>query len=154
MGGLLAVSNINFNGKPIFVDSFDSSDPTHSVWQTNWFFNGQNYGTYTNTLRSDNAMVGIDGSNINLFGTVIYGYVDTAPGGFVLTLAGDSVGDLSWIGPNPGSPLNTGIQPRPERDDMGMLFNDVALPIPTNLYYPAPTWLSPDYYPSGTNMEG
>ncbi len=44
-GGLLTVSGVNFNGNNVTVDSFDSSDPTKSLWQTNWSYNGQYYGT-------------------------------------------------------------------------------------------------------------
>ncbi len=148
-GGLLTVSNINFHGAPLVIDSFDSSDPTKSAWQTNWVYNGQNYGTYTNTLRSDDATVGTDSGYLNVSNSDIYGYVDTAPGGTVNTLKYGSVGELAWV--NVG---NSGIQPGHLLDDMNLVFSDVVLPTPANTYYPTPTWLSPGYFPTGTNIGG
>jgi hypothetical protein len=91
-------------------------------------------------------------------GDVIYGYVDTGPGGTVsLKGNGNSVGDQpNWIGPNPQSPWNTGIQPNHSRDDMNVIFDDAVLPIPTNSLNPtAPgVWYSTGFYPLGTNIDG
>lgn len=152
-GGLTAESSITI-GTGVTVDSFDSSNPDFSSWHTNWYFQGRNYGTYTNTLRTDHAAVATDGNVINLNGSVaIYGYVETAPGGSIaLKGNGTSVGDLAWIGPEPGSPLNPGIQPGHFKDSMALIFSDVVLPTPNNTWYS--TWLSPAYYSSGTNIGG
>ena len=149
-GGLLTVSGVNFNGNPVTVDSFDSSDPTKSLWQTNLTYNGTNYGFYSSSRRTADAIVGTDSSIFNLGNAQIYGFVDTAPGGGVSIQRNGSVGDLAWVGSG-----ISGIQTVPTnhlRDDMNMVFNDVVLPTPTNPYYPA--WLSPAYFPSGTNIGG
>lgn len=155
LGGLLALSNINFTSNQVVVDSFDSSDPTKSLWQTNLFYNGSNYGTYTNSLRTADAMVGTAGGYlVNVSEAVIYGYVNTAPGyGGPLFING-SFGDLAWIGPDPNNPINSDIQFGHQKADMAMSFNDVVLPTPTNDYYSTPTWLTPGYFASGTNIGG
>lgn len=125
---LTAQYTISFTANNCAVDSFDSSDPTHSVWHTNWFYMGHNFGTYTNTLRKDNAVVATDGSFLNAGNFAIYGYVDTGPGGTVSLKNGGSVGDFDWIGPDPTHPVNNGIQPGHFRNDMNVTFPDVVLP--------------------------
>jgi Immunoglobulin domain len=144
-GGFLCVSNFNFNGNNTLVDSFDSSDPTKSVWQTNRSYNGQYYGTYTSPLRTADATVGTDGSIVNVGNALIYGSVDTAPGGAVALQRNGSVGDVAWV-------PTAGIEPGHQYDDMNVVFSDVVLPPPANPYYP--TWLSPTYYSAGTNIGG
>lgn len=160
IGGITTSTFITLSGNNT-VDSYDSSDPSYSLWHSNWWFQGHNFGTYTNTLRADSAVVGTDVSVISLnLGDVIYGYLDTGPGGAALLHGYVSVGDLNWIGPNPQSPINIGIQPGHVRDDMNVVFNDVLGPTPINSLYnpgtdwPNGHWLSPGYYPSGTNIAG
>jgi hypothetical protein len=73
---------------------------------------------------------------------------------------GNSVGDLNWIGPNPGSPANTGVELGHQLSNMNAVFNNAFVPTPTNsLYYygtgwPSGRWLNPGYYSSGTNIGG
>ena len=144
------------------VDSYDSSNPSCSLWHSNWWFQGKNFGTYTNTLRTDQAIVATDLSVISILGgDVIYGYVDTGPGGAAsLKGNGNSVGDIGWIGMNPASPVNTGIEPNHARDDMNVVFSDIPGPIPTNsvynsaMGYPNGMWLDPYYISAGTNIGG
>jgi hypothetical protein len=152
-GGLLARTTMNFNGQKSYVDSFDSSNPAKSAWQSNWFFNGVNFGTYTNTRRSDEAVVGVDSNILNADGVAIYGFVDTGPGGTVSIKSGGTVGDLAWIGPNPGSPANSGIEVNHERSDMNVAFNDAVLPVPTNIWY-GTNWLAVTNLSSPTNIGG
>jgi hypothetical protein len=157
IGGLIAETSMTLGGNNV-VDSYDSSNPSYSLWHSNWWFQGHNFGTYTNINRTDQAIVGTDSSIITVNGgNVIYGYVDTGPGGTV-TLKGNnnSVGDLAYIGPNPQSPLNLNIQPGHERDDMNAVFDDTVLPIPTNSLNPTlpGVWYSPGHYSSGTNIGG
>jgi hypothetical protein len=45
---VVAITNENF-GAGAIVDSFDSSDPKHSDWQTSQFYQGHNYGVYPST---------------------------------------------------------------------------------------------------------
>ncbi|HKW30968.1 MAG TPA: immunoglobulin domain-containing protein [Verrucomicrobiae bacterium] len=134
-GGFLCVSNFNFNGNNTLVDSFNSSNFTQSVWQTNWSYNGQYYGTYTSSRRTAVATLGTDGSIIQVGDAQIYGYVDTAPGGGVSIQRNGSVGDLPWVdGGNPG------IEPGHQYDDMNIHLSDVVLPNPQNFWYT--TWLT------------
>lgn len=137
LGPLTAVSTIDFKGNNVTIDSFDSGDPHHSDWQTNWTYRGMNYGTYPtspmaasgdlNTAepykRKDNAFVATDGSNLNIGHGQIYGYVDTAPGGVVAISAGGSVGDVFWVGSQ-----QSGIQGGHNLNDMNVTFPGVLLP--------------------------
>jgi hypothetical protein len=161
IGGITAATTITLVGNNT-IDSFDSSDPSSSLWHSNWWYQGHNFGTYTNIRRTDQVTVGTDASILVINGGIsIYGYVDTAPGGTEnLNGNGDSVGDLAWIGPNPQSPLNTGIQSGHLQNNMNVVFNDVVGPTPTNsLYnsttgYPNGKWLDPYFISSGTNIGG
>ncbi|HEV2453825.1 MAG TPA: immunoglobulin domain-containing protein [Verrucomicrobiae bacterium] len=146
-GGFLCVSNFNFNGNNTLVDSFNSSDPTQSVWQTNRSYNGHYYGTYTSTLRTADVTVGAGGSIANVGNAFIYGSVDTAPGGAVSVQKNGSVGDLAWVDGG-----NFGIQPGHQYDDMNMVFSDVVLPTPQNVWYS--NWLSLPRLSTGTNILG
>lgn len=127
-GGLLAHYNIDFNGNNVSMDSYDSSSKTASYWRTNWFYQGHNFGTYTNTLRTANVVVGTDGSLLNAGNANIYGYAATGPGGQVTIGPQATIGDLNWIGPDPGHPLNNGVQPGHTRQDMNVPFIDPVLP--------------------------
>jgi hypothetical protein len=156
IGGLIATTTMTLSGNNT-VDSYDSSNPSYSLWHSNWWFQGRNFGTYTNTLRSDQAVVATDLQVISILGgDLIYGYVDTGPGGAAsLKGNGNSVGDLAWV--NGG---NSGIQSGHARDDMNVVFADAIGPIPTNSLYNAGTgwangrWLDPYYNSSGTNIGG
>ena len=161
IGGLIATTTMTLSGNNV-VDSYDSSNPLYSLWHTNWWFQGKNFGTYTNARRTDQAIVATDLSVITINGgDVIYGYVDTGPGGAAsLKGNGNSVGDIGWIGMNPASPINTGIQPNHARDDMNVVFSDPPGPIPTNNLWgahngnPNGKWLDAYYISSGTNIGG
>jgi hypothetical protein len=133
-GSLVAIIYINFSGNNVLIDSFNSLDPLHSNWQTNWVFMGTNYGVYpyTNamavnpdgtTKRKANGNVATDGLVIDVGNADIYGYVDTAPGGTAYVGANGSVGDVAWV--SAGTP---GIQPGYAHDDMNYTFPDVVLP--------------------------
>ncbi len=159
--GIITPTSITLGGNNI-VDSYDSANPSYSLWHSNWWFQGHNFGTYTNTFRTDQAFVGTDSSVITLNGgVIIYGFVDTGPGGgVVLKGNGNSVGDLAWIGPNPQSPANTGIESGHQLSNMNVVFSNVFVPTPTNSLYnygtgwPSGRWLDPGYYSSGTNIGG
>src|SRR5690348_2240388 len=160
-GGLIAKGNIKFLGSRTFnADSFDSSTNVHSVWQTNLFYHGMNYGIWSSSLGYDsnsppsktaNATIGTDGTSIsNSFETIkVCGYLDVAPGGTASLSSNCAVGDLNWI--QGGS---TGIQGGHIRTDMNLfLFKDVVLPTPTN--GADHNWLSVPVPPGGsTNIGG
>jgi hypothetical protein len=156
IGGITTTTTLTLPGNNT-IDSYDSSNPSYSSWHSNWWFQGHNFGTYTNTLRSGSVLVGTDLQVITLKGgDMIYGYVDTGPGGAVSLMGGGiSVGDLAWV--NGG---NTGIQSGHAREDMNVVFADAVVPTPINSLYnpgtgwPNGRWLSPAYYSSGTNIGG
>ena len=156
IGGLIATTTMTLSGNNT-VDSYDSSNPSYSLWHSNWWFQGHNFGTYTNTLRSDQAIVATDLQVLSINGgDLIYGYVDTGPGGAAsLKGNGNSVGSSPWV--NGG---NSGIESGHARDDMNVVFSDAVGPIPTNSAfnsatgYPNGKWLDPLHYASGTNIGG
>jgi hypothetical protein len=155
IGGITATTTITLSGNNT-IDSFDSSNPSYSLWHSNWWYQGHNFGTYTNTLRGDSVMVGTDLQVITLnSGDVIYGYVGVGPGGAASVRAGVSVGELTWV--NGGI---SGIEPGHLRADMNVVFSDVVGPAPRNSLYNSATgwpngrWLDPGYYSSGTNIGG
>ncbi|MDD5139381.1 MAG: immunoglobulin domain-containing protein [Verrucomicrobiales bacterium] len=146
LGPLAAWTTMDFKGNNVTVDSFNSSDPAASLWQTNRFYQGTNYGIYTSAKRQANAVVGTDGLIINVGYANIYGYVDTGPGGTANINANGTVGDIAWIDGG-----NFGIQTSPiihARDDMNVNFPNATLPNPTN------GWITLPLIISGTNIGG
>ena len=130
---LSAVSTINLNGNNLTVDSFNSQDPLHSDWHSNYF--GPSYGYYPLSDPIGKRLAGgvvAAGSNIiNVGNAAIYGYVITAPGGAVSVMKNGSVGDTNWIGPDPGAPLNEGIQRGHAGTNLNFAFPGVSLPSAT-----------------------
>ena len=134
-GGIIVSNVININGNNVTLDSFDSSDPNHSIWQTAMNYHGMPYGLYSDTLsyvsnsfpsHTANALMATDGSIINVGNANIYGYVATAPGGAVDIAANGSVGDLNWVYIG-----NSGVEPG-HAYGMNQVFYSKNLPIPTN----------------------
>ncbi len=79
IGGITVETTVTLSGYNT-IDSYDSSNPSYSLWHSNWWFQGHNFGTYTNAKRTDQVVVGTDANGINLnAGDVIYGYLDTGP---------------------------------------------------------------------------
>ena len=160
-GGILVAGKVVCPGYNTF-DSFDSSINTYSLWHSNFWFQGHNFGTYTNTLRNDQVVLGADGNITSISGGCsVYGYLDTGPGGTNnFNGHNNSVGDLGWIGSNPQNPLNIGIEPGHLLTNMNIVFSDVVLPTPINSLYnpgtgfPNGNWLSPAFFPVGTNIGG
>lgn len=153
-GGMIALSTMDFNGNGVWIDSFDSTSPLHSIWQTNWLFHGKAYGIwssslsiYSNTLpsRTADVVVATDASIINVGNANIAGYVDTAPGGTSGVGNNGSVGDLTWALVNQAR----GIQPGHAKDDMNRTFYSKPLPVPTNNLTGQLTWWP---VPSPTNV--
>jgi hypothetical protein len=88
-GGITANSYVNFAGNNVTMDSFNSGDPNHSIWQTGMTYHGIAYGFYSNTLsynsnslpsRTSDFTLATDGDVRNANNAEIYGFVDTAPG--------------------------------------------------------------------------
>lgn len=151
--GVIAYSTMNFKGNNVTIDSFNSADPNHSIWQTAFTYHGMPYGIYSDTLsynsnnppsRTADVMVATDGSLISVQNANIYGYVDTAPGGTASVGSQGSVGDLSYVHNN-----TQGIEAGHARDDMNATFPSKHLPNPSTNGWQT-NWLSIPTPPSGT----
>src|SRR6185369_13260224 len=70
--GLVARGQINFNGDNIYIDSFDSSDPSAST-----------DGRYDVAKARDHGDVATDSQSVNAGNSKVYGRVATGPGGMV-----------------------------------------------------------------------
>lgn len=149
-GGVVAQDGVTTSGN-VNYDSWDSSDPNHSIWQSNAiyrcnYFNptGTFYGTWSNSLsyvsnsfpsRTAAVYVFTDSNVITLSGGVkIAGYLQTGPNGSETLSGKATVGDLAWcFGANGlGYGAQSGIQPGHYQTDANMNFHSYALPIPTN----------------------
>lgn len=153
-GGMISLSTMDFKGNNVWIDSFDSTDPNHSIWQSTWLYHGAPYGIWSSSLslnsnsppsRTANVVVATDGSIINVGNANVAGYVDTAPGGTAQVGAKGSVGDLTWALVN----QTHGIQPGHGKDDMNRTFTSKPLPVPTNNLPFQNTWWP---VPSPTNV--
>lgn len=152
--GVIAYAGMDFKGNNVTMDSFDSSDPNHSIWQTGMTYHGAHYGLYSDSLsydtndlpsRTANVMVATDGNILNVGNANVYGYVDTAPGGNVQIKSNGSVGDLNWV--HNGM---SGVENGHSRDDMNATFPAKRLPNPTTNGWQT-NWLTiPTSSPSGT----
>jgi hypothetical protein len=128
-GAMTALTNISL-GSVTVVDSFDSADAAHSIWDAT---NG--FGTYPDTdptKRKANGNVSSDSTVDSAISgganTVIYGHVNTGPGGDVSFKNGAVVGDLAYIGTDPSHPAHSGIEGGYTSDDMNVAMADAGLP--------------------------
>jgi hypothetical protein len=114
--------SINLNGYSLNADGFDSSDTNYSVWNTNL-----QSGVYSFALRKANSVLATDAGITNVGNPgnlLVYGSINTGPGGETNAQQFGSVGDMTWV-PTPG------IQPGHEQDDMIVTFQNVSLPTMT-----------------------
>jgi hypothetical protein len=89
--GLLARSTIDLNGNNADLDSFDSSDSSHSNWQGS-------YGIYDSSKRNDNGDAATNAGITNSIAAGnanIYGHVATGSGGTVSVGSNGFVGSLT-----------------------------------------------------------
>lgn len=117
-GAITTITNINLNGNNVLVDSFDSSTNTASAWNS-----ALGYGTYDAAKARANGNVATDSSLVGAISVgqaIIYGHVETGPGGT------STVGHNGYVGPLPQDGL--GIQPGYSSDDMNVVFPTVQLP--------------------------
>jgi hypothetical protein len=123
---MAALKTIDFNGKNIRTDSFDSADPTHSengLYPMNFPSRAKDGGdvvtddVITNSLNAGNAK--------------IQGQVKTGPKGTIAIGPDGSVGDKAWV--EGGS---TGIQSGHSANDMNVTFPMPTLP--ANMTSPTP----------------
>jgi hypothetical protein len=102
---------INLNGNNLNTDSFDSSDTNLSN------------GLYNQAMRKANSVLATDAGITNVGApTLIYGSINTGPGGETNVQPNGSVGDMTWMS------TTMGIQPGHAQDDMNMTFQNVMLP--------------------------
>jgi len=126
---MLADKQIDFKGKNIHTDSFDSADPNASDWA-----GGATFGTYNKSKRKDNGDVA---SNYDILDTInsgnatIMGHVSTGPGGTVAIGPNGSVGSKSWVEAG-----TTGVETGYVSDDMNVRLTPVSLPSSTWLPLP------------------
>jgi len=151
------MTNLTLPGNNVTADSFDSNDPYHSTWQTNYTFRRTNfYGYYpTNPssltsiaapdyttepyMRKDNAYIESVGS-MSVGNLDICGYLGSGSGVPSIGPNG-AVGDnVNWIGTgttcDPRTPANSGIQPGHLNTSFNVALPDVKLP--TNSWTTAP----------------
>jgi hypothetical protein len=117
-GAIITKTNIDLNGNKIRVDSYDSSITNYSIWHPEW-----GHGTYNVSIARGNGDVATDSSMIGAISVgqaEIYGHLDTGPGGTA------TIGNNGYVGPLPKN--GSGIQPGYTKDDMNVIFPDVARP--------------------------
>lgn len=115
--GLVAKYLIDTNGKNVRTDSFDSTDPAHSL-----------NGAYNPATAKDNGDVATvsgltNSANLTVGNSEIHGHVATGPGGSLSIGSGGSVGSDAWRAAG-----GTGLQPGWFRDDMNIYFPPMSVP--------------------------
>lgn len=148
IGGLTA-SSMTLHGNNVQMDSYDSTDPNHSVWQTNLFFQGHNYGIWSTNLGYDTNSLPARTAHFHLAAMTnfidvgnsrVYGDLHTTPGGIANVGSQGSVGDLNWVHVG-----NNGLQVAHFRDDMNLVYTSDQLPsnftnsVQTNKWLPVAT---------------
>lgn len=127
---MAAIQQIDFNGKNVETDSFDSTDTAYSDWPA-----GSPYGVYpiSNPAKQKaNGDVVTDYTIINSLNAgnaKIKGQAKTGPTGTLYLGPNGSVGDKAWVESG-----TTGVQPGHFADDMNVLFPSVQLPSTTWFY--------------------
>ncbi len=124
---MAALKTIDFNGKNVMTDSFDSADPNFS--NAGLYPSGNlNKTKAGGDVVTDDVIIGA----LDIGNAKIKGVVKTGPKGVIDIGDNGSVGDRAWVEGG-----NTGVQPGHATDDMNVLFDPVVLPIG------ATTWLAP-----------
>lgn len=161
-GGVVAQDGVTTSGN-VTYDSWDSSDPNHSIWQSNAvyrcnYFNptGTLYGTWSNSLsyvsnsypsRTANVYVFTDTNIVDMSGNAtIAGYLQTGPGAGYSMSGNSTVGDLAWcFGANGTGGGSSGIESGHYQADANMNFHSYALPAPVD---PTNGWMNWSNIPS------
>ncbi|TAK99899.1 MAG: hypothetical protein EPO07_10460 [Verrucomicrobia bacterium] len=123
---MAAIQQIDFNGKNVETDSFDSADASYSDFPLGW-----SYGLYptSSAKQKANGDVATDytiTNSLTVGNAKIKGHASTGPKGTVTLGPNGSVGDKAWV--EGGS---TGAQAGHVSDDMNVLFPDVIQPSTT-----------------------
>jgi len=120
---MAALLTIDFNGKNIATDGFDSADPNYSTFDPLTGYGTYPFGNLNKTKASGDVVT--DDTIINSLSVgnaSIKGQVKTGPKG-TIAINNGSVGDRAWVEGG-----NIGIEPGYSADDMNVLFPDVTLP--------------------------
>jgi hypothetical protein len=122
---------IDFSGRNVRTDSFDSSDPRYSILGPN------GYGLYplgqldktkdAGDVVTDFTII----NSLNVGNARIRGQVKTGPNGSISLGDLGSVGDLAWV------QSSVGIKPGWSGDDMNVRFEDAQLPEGASSWLPA-----------------
>ncbi len=138
---MAAIKAIDFNGKRVGTDSFDSADQNYSD-------PGGLYPADVNKTKAGGDVVTDDiiiGA-LNVGEAKIKGVAKTGPKGTIDIGSNGSVGDRAWVEGG-----NTGIQTGHSADDMNVIFDPVSLPtLPT----PAAGWPSPYWWMKNVSVNG
>lgn len=104
---------IEFNGHPLDVDSYDSTDPSASTG-----------GLYDPAKHRDHGDVAMNGkASFALGAGKVFGKLQSGPGGKVTSFSPGGAGDLAWFAAS-----KSGIKPGWFTDDANMTFPTVTLP--------------------------
>ena len=123
---MAALLTIDFNGKNIATDSFDSADANYSNWSTNLGYGLYPTGNLNKTKANGDVVTDYTITNsLSVGNAKIKGQAKTGPTG-TLGINNGSVGDRAWVEGG-----NTGVQPGHFADDMNVLFPSVTLPSTT-----------------------
>lgn len=163
-GGVCAQAGLSEKGG-IIVDSWDSSDPNHSIWpggvyRQNYFNPlGTTFGIWSNSLsyvsnsfpsRTADVCVFTDSNVIDVVGnTKIAGYLQTGPNGSETMNGQSTVGDLNWCFGGGGS----GLEPGHYQQNANMNFYSHLLPSPVDTNNGWMNWSNvPTFTSAGTNI--
>ncbi len=114
MTAMAVQQNIDFKGNNILIDSYDSTDPSHS---TNGLYDAAN-PLATGDVCSQNGFINVQNATVR-------GKLETGPGGSY-AIGNGTVGDLNWN-------VKGGIEPGYLKNDFNMLFRDVDPPFSSGL---------------------
>lgn len=134
---MAALQKIDFSGKNIATDSFDSMDPNFSG-------PGGAYpmGQLSKTKANGDVVTDFEIINsLEVGNAKIKGQVKTGPNGTISIGPNGSVGDRAWVEGG-----NRGIQPEHSANDMNVQFPSVSLPS-------SPGWYTP-YCPNVITVDG
>jgi hypothetical protein len=116
---MAALKQIDFSGKNVQTDGFDSADPNYSN-------NGQYpFGNASKTKASGDVVTDdVITNSLSVGNAKIKGQVKTGPKGTVDIGPNGSVGDVNWVDGG-----NLGVQTGYSANDMNVTFPDVIMPL-------------------------
>lgn len=135
---MAALKQIDFSGKNVQTDSFDSSNPAYSTGGL-YPFGDLSKTKAGGDVVTDDVII----NSLSVGNAKIKGQVKTGPKGTVEIGPGGSVGDKAWVEGG-----NLGIQTGASANDMNVAFPDVQMPLTS--WLPA---VSGNYTINGTSFK-